>query len=90
MNRVLIVPIAISLLALLTGGNCSRERVESLQHMNNGVNAFMERRYQVATEELQRATVVDPTNDEAFYSLAQVHMELDRFEQAGRNADYSV
>jgi len=58
--------------------------------MNNGVNAFMERRYQVATEELQRATVVDPTNDEAFYSLAQVHMELDRFEQAEESIEQAI
>ena len=90
MNRVLIVLVGVTLLALLTGGNCSRERVESLQHMNNGVNAFMERRYQVATEELQRATVVDPTNDEAFYSLAQVHMELDRFEQAEESIEQAI
>ena len=90
MNRVLIVLVAVTLLALLTGGNCSRERVESLQHMNRGVNAFMERRYQVATEELQRATVVDPTNDEAYYSLAQVHMELERFQDAEESLEQAI
>lgn len=90
MNRILQALTGAMLLALLTGGNCSRERVESIQHMNTGVNAFLERRFQVATEELQRASVVDPTNDEAFFVLANVYLELEQFENAEESIEQAI
>ncbi|MEM7609348.1 MAG: tetratricopeptide repeat protein [Myxococcota bacterium] len=67
---------------LLTGGNCSRARVESLTAMNEGVAYAQMRRYAEAEEALTSATVMDPTNDQAFYNLALVHIEQRQFERA--------
>ncbi len=67
---------------LLMGGNCSRERVESMNYMNAGVEYAQMRRYVDAIKELERATAVDPTNDQAFFNLAIVHMEQREFSAA--------
>lgn len=67
---------------ILMGWNCSRERVESMNHMNAGVEAAQMRRYSEAIKELERATALDPTNDQAFHNLAIVHMELRAFSAA--------
>lgn len=82
MKRLRILGVAVVLLALLTGGNCSRARVESMNHMNEGVVYARQKRYLDAVKSLERATGVDPQNDQAFYNLALVHIEMRKFEAA--------
>lgn len=67
---------------LLMGGNCSRDRVESMNHMNAGVEYAQMRRYVDAVEELERATAIDRSNDQAFFNLAIVQIEMRQFEAA--------
>lgn len=64
------------------GGGCSRERVESLNAMNEGVVFAAQKRHLDAVERLQRAVSIDPTNDQAYWNLAIVHMEMQRFDAA--------
>lgn len=66
----------------LSGGSCSRERVESLNAMNEGVVFAAQKRYLDAVEKLQQAAAMDPTNDQAYWNLAIVHMEMQRFDAA--------
>lgn len=74
--------IAAFLFVCLSGGNCSRERVESLNVMNEGVVAAAQKRYPDAVELLQRSAVIDATNDQAIWNLAIVHMEMQNFQAA--------
>lgn len=66
----------------LCGGSCSRERVESLTAMNEGVVLASQKQYVEAVEQLQRSAAIDPTNDQAYWNLAIVHMEMQRFDAA--------
>lgn len=70
------------LLVWLSGGQCSRERVESLNEMNEGVVLAAQKNYLEAVEKLQHAAAIDPTNDQAYWNLAIVHMEMQRFDAA--------
>ncbi len=82
MRRVERWLLGIWIIGLLTGGNCSRARVESMNHMNEGVVYAQQKRYVDAVKSLERATAVDPTNDQALYNLALVHVELRKFDRA--------
>jgi len=66
----------------LSGGECSRARVESLNEMNEGVVLAAQKNYLDAVEKLQHAAAIDPTNDQAYWNLAIVHMEMQRFDAA--------
>lgn len=66
----------------LVGGQCSRARVESLTDMNEGVVLAAQKQYLAAVEKLQSAAAIDPTNDQAYWNLAIVHMEMQRFDAA--------
>lgn len=81
---------AVTSFLFLTGGNCSRARVESMNHMNEGVVYAQSKRHVEATKALQQATVVDPTNDQAFYNLAIVNIELRKFERAKENLNQAI
>src|SRR5437762_3304875 len=70
------------LMVWLSGGQCSRERVESLNEMNEGVVLAAQKNYLEAVEKLQHAAAIDPTNDQAYWNLAIVHMEMQRFDAA--------
>lgn len=72
------------------GGNCSRARVESMHKMNSGVAAAQQRLYVDAIDNLGQATVLDPTNEEAFYNLALVHMEMEHWEEAEENLNSAI
>ncbi|MCS6797688.1 MAG: tetratricopeptide repeat protein [Myxococcota bacterium] len=73
---------AVALLVTVTGGNCSRERVESMTRMNEGVLLAQQKRYVEAIEQLERAAALDATNDAAHYNLAIVHIETRKFDRA--------
>lgn len=82
LRRVQVVLGALFVLMWLSGGECSRERVESLNAMNEGVVFAAQKRYLDAVERLQQAAALDPTNDQAYWNLAIVHMEMQRFDAA--------
>ncbi|MCB9667396.1 MAG: tetratricopeptide repeat protein [Myxococcales bacterium] len=67
---------------LLGGGNCSRARVESMNKMNEGVISAQQKQYMLAVEQLEQATAIDPANEQAFWNLAIVHIEMQKFERA--------
>ena len=72
----------LGLCLILMGLNCSRERVESMTHMNEGVAYAEAGRYRDATKMLERATALDPTNDQAFWNLGIVNVEMRNFTAA--------
>lgn len=82
MNRLSTLSVGLFTFVFLIGGNCSRARVESISLMNEGVVLAAQKQYAQAAEKLERATGVDPTNDQAFWNLAIVHMEMHKFERA--------
>lgn len=73
-----------------TAGNCSRARVESMTRMNEGIGSAQQRQYVDAIKKLNEATVLDATNQEAFYNLALVHVEMERWEQAQENLQRAI
>jgi len=75
------VTLAVIMLALV-GIGCSRANVESMTAMNQGVQLAQQKQYVEAVNALQKATVIDPQNDGAFYNLAIVHMEMRKYEPA--------
>ena len=75
---------------VLMGGNCSRERVESLNHMNEGVAYAEAKRFSEAIESLERATVLDPSNDQAYSNLAIVHMESHSYAAAKNALEHAI
>lgn len=87
MNRALLGLLAT---AILTGGTCSRERVESMNQMNEGVGYAQQKRYVDAVRSFERATAIDPTNEQAFYNLALVHIELRTFERAKDDLNQAI
>lgn len=82
MNRLKALSVGLFTFVFMIGGNCSRTRVESLNQMNEGVVLASQKQYVQAAEKLESATVIDPTNDQAFWNLAIVHMEMHKFERA--------
>lgn len=82
MNRLSALSVGLFTFVFLIGGNCSRTRVESVNLMNEGVVLAAQKQYLQASEKLERATAVDPTNDQAFWNLAIVHMEMNKFDRA--------
>ncbi|MFW6067332.1 MAG: tetratricopeptide repeat protein [Myxococcota bacterium] len=75
---------------VLTGGQCSRARVESMNHMNEGIVYAQQQRHLDAVESLERAAAVDPTNDQAFYNLALVHIEMRKFARAKEDLNRAI
>ena len=69
-------------LLVCMAGNCSRARVESMNKMNEGVIAAQQKRFVDATKLLDSAGVMDPQNDQVFWNLAIVHMEMRKYERA--------
>ena len=67
---------------LALGAGCSRANVESMNHMNQGVVLATQKQYVEAVEQLERAAAIDSSNDQAFFNLAIVHMEMRKFERA--------
>lgn len=90
MKRLLLLTGAPLFAILLAGGNCSRARVESMNHMNEGVLMAQQKRYIEATKALERSSAVDPTNDQAFYNLALVNIELRNFERAKGDLERAI
>ncbi len=82
MRRLRAIALGAFVMVSLVGGQCSRARVESLTRMNEGVVLAAQKQYLAAVEKLQSAAAIDPTNDQAYWNLAIVHMEMQRFDAA--------
>ena len=82
MKRLQALACGAFLLVWLCGGQCSRERVESLNEMNEGVVLAAQKNYVDSIQKLQHAASIDPTNDQAYWNLAMVHMEMQNFQAA--------
>lgn len=82
MKRTHLCLVATLSVGLSLGGNCSRERVESMNKMNEGVVAAHQKRHVDAVALLERAGAIDPQNEQVFWNLAIVHMEMRKFELA--------
>ncbi len=90
MNRLTALSAGLFTFVFLIGGNCSRTRVESINLMNEGVVLAAQKQYLQAAEKLERATAVDPTNDQAFWNLAIVHIEMHKFERARDDLERAI
>lgn len=90
MKRLQTLGVTFIAVVFLMGGNCSRARVESMNQMNEGVVYAQQKRFVDATKALERATAIDPTNDQAFYNLALVHIELAHFERAKEDLNRAI
>ncbi|MEM9069477.1 MAG: tetratricopeptide repeat protein [Myxococcota bacterium] len=90
MKRASTVLFGMLCMTFLTAGNCSRARVESVNQMNEGVMYAQAKRFVDAVKSLERSTAIDPTNDQAFYNLALVHIELRSFERAKQDLQQAI
>jgi tetratricopeptide (TPR) repeat protein len=82
MKRVQLIVVSVATLLVSMAGDCSRARVESVNKMNDGVTAAVQKRYADASKLLEAAAVVDPTNDQVFWNMSLVHMELRKYDKA--------
>jgi tetratricopeptide (TPR) repeat protein len=82
MKRSQVVVVALFTLLLCVGGNCSRARVESMNKMNEGVIAAQPKRFVDAVKLLEQAGVIDPQNEQVFWNMAIVHMEMRKYDKA--------
>lgn len=87
--RAQTIGLIVTALALM-GGNCSRARVESMNEMNAGVELAQMKRFNEAAESLEKATVLDPTNHQAFHNLAIVQIELRQFSAAKESLERGI
>jgi tetratricopeptide (TPR) repeat protein len=81
-QRLSLVVVGFFAILLCTAADCSRARVESINKMNEGVTAAVQKRYVDATKLLESAAVIDPQNDQVFWNMALVHMELRKYDRA--------
>lgn len=82
MKRSTLVLGAVLTLLLCMGGNCSRARVESMNKMNEGVVAAQQKRFVDAIKLLEQASAIDGQNDQVFWNMAIVHMEMRKYDRA--------
>jgi tetratricopeptide (TPR) repeat protein len=82
MGRFQLWAVALFTLLVCMAGNCSRARVESMNKMNEGVVAAMQKRYVDAIKLLESASAIDPQNDQVFWNMAIVHMEMRKYDRA--------
>ncbi len=90
MRRLRALSLGAFVMVWLVGGSCSRARVESLTRMNEGVTLAATKQYLAAIEKLEDATSIDPTNDQAYWNLAIVHMEMQRYDAARDDLQHAI
>ena len=82
MKRSQLLVVALLTFFVGVGGNCSRARVESMNKLNEGVVAAQQKRFVDAVKLLEQAGVIDPQNDQVFWNMAIVHMEMRKYDRA--------
>ncbi|MFH1437422.1 MAG: tetratricopeptide repeat protein [Pseudomonadota bacterium] len=69
---------------LIGSAGCSRAKVESLEHMNKGVEFYQTKQYNLAIKELEEAIRLNESNEEAYYNLSIVHIDLSHWSRAAQ------
>jgi len=69
---------------LVLAAACSRAKVESLEHMNKGVEYYQLKQYNLAVKELEEAIRLNENNEAAYYNLAIVHIDLAHWSRAAQ------
>lgn len=82
MKRCQVLVVGVFTLLSSVAGNCSRARVESMNKMNEGVIAAQQKRHVDAVKLLEQAGAIDPQNDQVFWNMAIVHMEMRKYDRA--------
>jgi tetratricopeptide (TPR) repeat protein len=82
MKRCQVLVVGVLTLLSSVAGNCSRARVESMNKMNEGVIAAQQKRHVDAVKLLEQAGAIDPQNDQVFWNMAIVHMEMRKYDRA--------
>ncbi len=82
MTRFQMLAVGVLSVCVCMGGNCSRARVESMNKMNEGVIAAQQKRFMDAVKAFESASAIDPQNDQVFWNMAIVHMEMRKYERA--------
>jgi Tfp pilus assembly protein PilF len=82
MKRCQVLVVGVFTLLSSVAGNCSRARVESMNKMNEGVIAAQQKRSVDAVKLLEQAAAIDPQNDQVFWNMAIVHMEMRKYDRA--------
>ncbi len=90
MKRLQVLGVGLVACLVLQGSNCSRARVESMTAMNEGVGLAQQMQYIDAVKKLETATAIDSTNDQAYYNLAMVHIELRAFDRAREDMQRAI
>lgn len=90
MKRLQVLGVGLVAIFVLQGSDCSRARVESMTAMNEGVALAQQMQYIDAVKKLETATAIDSTNDQAFYNLAMVHIELRAFDRAREDMQKAI
>lgn len=90
MKRVQLLVTGLLTLLVCMAADCSRARVESINKMNEGVTAAVQKRYVDAIKLLESAAVIDPQNDQVFWNMALVHMELRKYDKAREDLQKAI
>jgi tetratricopeptide (TPR) repeat protein len=75
---------AVLVLAAVTAWGCSRAKVESVEHMNKGVEFYTTKQFNQAIKELEKAIQLDDKNEQAYHNLAIVHIDLKNWQKAAQ------
>jgi tetratricopeptide (TPR) repeat protein len=73
-----------SMIVAVTLCGCSRAKVESIEHMNKGVEYYTTKQYNMAIKELEKAIQLDDENEEAYHNLAIVHIEQGHWQKSAQ------
>ncbi len=76
--------VALAVLALAAAAACSRSKVESIEHMNKGIDFYTTKQYNQAIAELEKAIQLDEDNELAYHNLAIVHLDLEHWQKAAQ------
>ena len=82
-NNKFVLIVSLAVLTSFTLG-CSRSKVESIEHMNKGVEFYTTKQYNQAIKELEKAIQLDDKNEEAYHNLAIVHIDLKHWQKAAQ------
>lgn len=82
MKRSPLLLVASLTLFVCFAADCSRARVESMNKMNEGVVAAQQKRTVDAIKLFEQASAIDPQNDQIFWNMAIVHMEMRKYDRA--------
>lgn len=74
----------IFIVLLASAFSCSRAKVQSLEHMNKGVDFYQTKQYNLAIKELEEAIRMNEDNEQAYYNLAIVHIDLGNWSRSAQ------